>query len=58
MDERRLCEVGSSEGVSRDGDHPLGVGVGGSDRAERREGGVLAGFGLGLLIRLKRIHNF
>jgi hypothetical protein len=27
----------------------LGVGVGGGDRAEGREGGVLAGFGLGLL---------
>jgi hypothetical protein len=43
-----LCGVGSREVVSRDGDRPLGVGVGGSDRAEGREGGVLAGFGLGL----------
>jgi hypothetical protein len=48
VDERRICEVGLSKRVSRDGDHPLGVGVGGGDRAEGREGGVLAGFGLGL----------
>jgi hypothetical protein len=37
------CEVGASEGVRRDGVHPLGVGdsVGGRSKGE---GGVLAGW--------------
>jgi hypothetical protein len=39
-----LCEVGSSEGASNSGDHPLGVGVG---RAEGREERVLQGLASG-----------
>jgi hypothetical protein len=31
-----LCSVGSREGVSRDGNRPLGVSIGGGDRAEGR----------------------
>jgi hypothetical protein len=44
VDEQRRCEVGSSEGARRSGDHPLGVGVG---RAEGREERVLQGLASG-----------
>jgi hypothetical protein len=39
----RRCGVGSSEGVSRDGVRPLGVGTGGGGRREGRGERVLAG---------------
>jgi hypothetical protein len=43
----RRCEVGSSEGISRDGVHPLGVGDGGGGRREGRGERVLAGVASG-----------
>jgi hypothetical protein len=47
------CEVGASEGVRRDGVHPLGVGVGVGGRRQRRGRGFWQGSSLGLLLSLE-----
>jgi hypothetical protein len=46
-------EVGASEGVRRDGVHPLGVGVGIGGRRQRRGRGFWQGSSLGLLLSLE-----
>jgi hypothetical protein len=48
-----LCEVGSGERASKDGIHPLGVGVGIGGRKQRRGRGFLQGGSLGLLLSLE-----
>jgi hypothetical protein len=53
VDEGCLCEVGSGKRASRDGVHPLGVGVGIGGQKQRRGRGFWQGGSLGLLLSLE-----